>query len=134
MPRMLSMRVKRKAWLGLGIVALLLAASCSTHEVAKTASAAPSTALRAGIAPIYPPLAFKKAGQITGIEPQFAQLLGPALGAQVTVVETPWEDLIPALRDRRIDIIMSGMSITDARKQLVSFAHPYLRVGQMMLV
>jgi len=42
--------------------------------------------------------------------------------------------LIPALLARRIDVIMSGMSITDERKKLVSFAHPYLRVGQMMLL
>jgi ABC-type amino acid transport substrate-binding protein len=29
---------------------------------------------------------------------------------------------------------MSGMSITDERKELVSFTEPYLRVGQMALI
>ena len=120
-----------------GVVALAITtsviAACASREHAVDAGAAPA-ALRVGIAPNYPPLAFKQNGKITGAEVRFARRLGPALGRQVTVVETAWDDLIPALRDRRIDVIMSGMSITDERKQLVSFVHPYLRVGQMMVL
>ena len=115
-------------------MALALGA-CATRQAAPPpTSPAPPPVLRIGIAPNYPPLAFKKNGQIAGVEAQFASKLGSALGTQTTVVEMPWGDLIPALRDHRIDIIMSGMSITDARQQLVSFTHPYLRVGQMMLL
>jgi ABC-type amino acid transport substrate-binding protein len=36
--------------------------------------------LRVGIAPIYPPLAFKKDGQLLGIEVDFATRLGKELG------------------------------------------------------
>jgi ABC-type amino acid transport substrate-binding protein len=92
------------------------------------------TELRVGIATNYPPLAFKQDGQIKGIEAEFARQLGTDLGVKITLVETPWEDLIPALRDHRIDVIMSGMSITEARKQLVSFTDPYLKIGQMALI
>ena len=120
-----------------GIVALAVATSligaCASRQHAAD-SRATSAALRVGIAPNYPPLAFKQNGTITGVEAQFASKLGPALGRPVTVIETAWDDLIPALRDRRIDVIMSGMSITDERKQLVTFVHPYLRVGQMMVL
>jgi ABC-type amino acid transport substrate-binding protein len=52
----------------------------------------------------------------------------------VVLVETPFPDLIPALLAGRIDVIMSGMSITDERKKEVSFTHSYLRVGQMQLL
>jgi polar amino acid transport system substrate-binding protein len=93
-----------------------------------------ATELRVGIAAIYPPLAFKQDGELTGIEVQFAQQLGTDLGVKITFVETPFPELIPALRAQRIDIIMSGMSITDDRKKLVSFTQPYLRVGQMRLM
>ena len=98
------------------------------------ASAPPVRALRVGIAPMFPPLAFKQDGRIVGVEADFARRLEGALGTTLTLVDTPWDELIPALRDGRIDVIMSGMSITEARAQLVAFAHPYLRIGQMALL
>jgi ABC-type amino acid transport substrate-binding protein len=130
-----ALRQRVVQWTVAGLLAItgVSMAACAARHGASSATPAPPQ-LRVGITPNYPPLAFKRNGTLAGVEVDFANKLGPALGMQVDFVETPWEDLIPALRDQRIDIIMSGMSITDDRKQLVSFAHPYLRVGQMMLL
>ena len=49
-------------------------------------------------------------------------------------VELPWEDQIEALNAGRIDIIISSMSITAARRYVIDFSQPYLIVGQMTLV
>jgi ABC-type amino acid transport substrate-binding protein len=89
---------------------------------------------RVGIAPNYPPLAFKFRDQLVGMEVDFAQRLGKELTKRITFVETPWSELIPALVARKIDIIMSGMSITEERAKLVSFTEPYMQIGQMALV
>ena len=91
--------------------------------------------LRIGIAPNYPPLAFKENGELKGIEVDFAHRLGAALGREVVLVETPWEDLTKALlEDKTIDIVMSGTSITEKRQRKVDFTDPYLTVGQMVLI
>jgi ABC-type amino acid transport substrate-binding protein len=42
--------------------------------------------------------------------------------------------LIPSLEAGEIDVIMSGMSVTEARQRRVAFVEPYLRVGQMAIV
>jgi ABC-type amino acid transport substrate-binding protein len=89
---------------------------------------------RIGISPNYLPLAYKFRGQLVGLEVDFAEQLGKDLGKQITFVETPWSELIPALVAGRIDIIMSGMSVTEDRAQLVSFTEPYMQIGQMALV
>jgi ABC-type amino acid transport substrate-binding protein len=89
---------------------------------------------RIGIAPVYMPLAYKFRGQLVGLEVDFAEQLGKELDKQITFVEIPWPELIPALVEGKIDIIMSGMSITKERAQLVSFAEPYMQIGQMALV
>jgi polar amino acid transport system substrate-binding protein len=68
------------------------------------------------------------------VEVDFGQQLGKELDKQITFVETPWSELIPALVDGRIDVIMSGMSITEDRAKLVSFTEPYMQIGQMALV
>src|SRR5919109_1431876 len=89
---------------------------------------------RIGIAPDYQPLAYKFRGLLVGMEVDFANQLGKELDKHITFVETPWSELIPALVEDKIDIIMSGMSITDDRAQLVSFTEPYMQIGQMALV
>jgi ABC-type amino acid transport substrate-binding protein len=89
---------------------------------------------RIGIAPYYPPLAFKFRGELVGVEVDFAHQLGKELDKQISFVETPWAELIPALLEGKIDVIMSGMSATEERAQLVSFTEPYMQIGQMALV
>jgi ABC-type amino acid transport substrate-binding protein len=114
---------------------LCLTMFAAPREAAADAEAEKApTPLRAGISTDYPPVAFKKDGLIMGIEADFADRLPGELSMPVEKVEVAWDDLIPALREKRIDVIMSGMSITAGRARLVEFTEPYLRVGQMAVV
>ncbi len=102
--------------------------------------------LRIGITPDYPPLIFKvnapktfsdprgTGGEIKGVEVDFGNLLAKGLQRTPQFIELPWEELIPALIGGKIDMIMSGMSITDARKVRVDFAEPYMKSGLMTLM
>ena len=90
--------------------------------------------LRVGVAPVSPPMIFKEGAKIVGLEADFAQALGKELGRQVKFVELPWEALIDALVNDKIDIIMSSMSVTRARQFRIAFSDPYLRIGQMALI
>lgn len=90
--------------------------------------------LRIGMAPNYPPLAFKKDGHLQGIEVDFAKRLGGALNRKIELVEIKWENLPSALEKKKVDMVMSGTSITEARKEKFNFTDPYLTVGQMAIV
>jgi ABC-type amino acid transport substrate-binding protein len=90
--------------------------------------------LRVGVTPIFPPMIYKENGKIVGVEADFANALGKALGRRVVFVEIDWQDQIPQLLDGWTDIIMSDMSITTPRQLRVAFAKPYLHVGQIALV
>jgi polar amino acid transport system substrate-binding protein len=113
----------RKSLLGL---AMLAATSLAAAETASP--------LRVGVAPVSPPMIYKEAGRIVGLEADFAQALGQHLGRPVTFVEFAWEDLIDALINDKIDIIMSSMSVTRPRQFRIAFSDPYLRIGQMGLI
>ena len=120
-------------WAGITFLVAVCSASLTAAAESPSSTAAAGE-LHVGIAANYPPLAFKQDGQLTGIEVEFARQLGTDLGVKIVFVETPFPDLIPALLAGRIDVIMSGMSITDDRQKMVSFTHSYLRVGQMRLM
>ena len=115
----------------LTIVTFLAVASTFVLDAAE-GSGAP--VLRVGVTPNSPPMIIKQGKDIAGLEADFAQALGRALSRDVQFVEVPWEDLIDALDEHKIDIIMSSMSITRARQFRVAFSEPYLRIAQMALV
>jgi octopine/nopaline transport system substrate-binding protein len=64
-------------------------------------------------------------GKLIGFEPDLATELCKRMGATCEVVAQDWDGIIPGLQSRKYDVIMAGMSITDERKQVISFAGPY---------
>jgi polar amino acid transport system substrate-binding protein len=72
-------------------------------------------------------------GSYAGIEADLARELAASLGKRVYFVDFKWTDLISALLENRIDIIMSGMTITESRSVRVAFTDSYLRSGQIGL-
>ena len=94
----------------LGFCGLLLVAGCSTP-----AGDEPSNVLCVGITADYPPIVFMDGRQVSGLEIDFALLLGKELGRAIEFQPVPWGDQIRALTEGKTDIIMSGVSKTRAR-------------------
>jgi len=121
--------------LALGLCVLGLAiASFSTATLAIAQEDSDASPLRVGVSTRYPPVAFQKDGQLDGLEVDLARAVGEGIGKPIKFEVMEFDDLIPALQAGKIDVIMSGMSVTAAREQKVAFAEPYMRVGQMALI
>ena len=74
----------------------------------------------------YPPFNYAdEAGGITGFDIDIARALCAELGAECDIVVEEWERLIPELRAGSFDAIAASMSITEKRRQLVSFTERY---------
>ncbi len=125
------MRISRARTIAASASIVLLAAVSS---LAAETPAGTAAVLRVGVDPNLPPMIFKEGKNIAGVEADLAQALGRDLGRPLKFVEVPWAELVDALNDNKIDIIMSAMSVTRARQFRVAFADPYLRIGQMALV
>jgi polar amino acid transport system substrate-binding protein len=119
--------------IAIAVLGAALLAGCSTGGV-DTIDASGALRLRVGVAPDLPPYVYRQGREMAGIEAEFAHALGAELKRPVRFVDLNWTDLIPALEGGVIDIIMSGMCVTDSRAQRVAFCKPYLKVGQMVLV
>lgn len=116
------------------LVVLCLFATASGSAAETSPKSATGSALRVGVSPIFPPMVFKQGKQLAGVEIDLAQAFATSIGRTPQFVELPWEDQLDALQDGRIDIVMSSMSITQARRYVADFSRPYLIVGQMALV
>ncbi|HEV8541093.1 MAG TPA: ABC transporter substrate-binding protein [Verrucomicrobiae bacterium] len=114
----------------IALIGLWMSAATFAAETAES----DSSMLRVGVSPVFPPMIFKQGKELAGVEIELARQFAQETGREVTFVVLPWEDQIEALGEGKIDIVMSSMSITAARKWVVDFSRPYLLVGQMTLV
>ena len=108
--------------------------SCSTTSTSTSTPVAQNPPLRVGVAPDYPPVIYKQDGKLRGIEADLATYAGAKLACPIQFVEMLFEELVPSLERGEIDVIMSGLSNTDMRREVVRFTVPYLHIGQMALM
>ncbi len=74
----------------------------------------------------YPPFETKdNAGNPSGVSVELAYAIGEYLGKDVEIVNTSWDGLIPSIQTGKSDLVISSMTITDARKEEVDFSNPY---------
>jgi polar amino acid transport system substrate-binding protein len=71
-----------------------------------------------------------KEGRVIGLEADLAHLVGGALGVRVNFLTLPFSDLLPALEAGKVDMVISGMTITPKRNLKVAFVGPYFISGK----
>ncbi len=74
----------------------------------------------------YPPFETKDdAGSPAGIAVDFMSDFAEQYGYDLVVENTAWDGLIPSLQTDKADCVISSMTITDERKEVVDFTDPY---------
>ena len=68
--------------------------------------------------------------EIVGFDIDLMKAIAKAQGFDVEFVNTTWSTIFPALNNGDRDIIMSGITITDKRKEAVDFSEPYFLAHQ----
>ncbi len=122
--------IKRFITCLLAAVMVLSMAACGSAGDNKGAEATTVTekskTLRVAIELAYPPFDYKDdAGNPIGIDVDLIKDFGEAYGYEVTIDNTAWDGLIPALKTGKADAVISAMSITEERDKEVDFSDPY---------
>jgi polar amino acid transport system substrate-binding protein len=83
----------------------------------------------------YPPQEFYPVGSTTatGFDIEIGKALADTMGLSFAIVDTPFTGIIPALNSKKFDIMVSAMTISDARKTQVDFI-PYFVAGESFVV
>ncbi|MDI6875483.1 MAG: ABC transporter substrate-binding protein [Methanomicrobiales archaeon] len=120
------------------VLAVLLAGCAGTQtQVPATDAGTPTTSTpqmktyKVGIDVPYPPFSYiDEKGVATGFDVESMRWIAEKKGFNVEFQQTAWDGIIPALEAGKIDIIHSGMTITEERAQKVNFTIPYWTVNQ----
>ena len=87
-----------------------------------------------GISGNQPPLnATSKEGEIIGLDAELAQLIADAMGVKIKFEVMPFSELLSSLETGKIQMILSGMTITPERNLKVAFVGPYFISGKSIV-
>jgi polar amino acid transport system substrate-binding protein len=97
-------------------------APAATQEAAKVPDV-----VRMGVAAEpYPPYSSKDAtGTWVGWEIDLYKAVCESVALKCELVEVAWDGIIPALQEKKIDVIWSSMTINDKRKEVIDFTQFY---------
>lgn len=123
----------RKAAFAATMAALALAATgCSTSS--GTADAAVREKFTIATSGTFRPITFSDSGKLTGFDIEVGTLIAEKLGMEAEFVEGQLAGLLPGLNAGKFDAVMSGLTMTDARKESITFSTPYLADGAVAVV
>lgn len=90
--------------------------------------------LTIGTAGSMPPLNMTtKDKQVVGIEIDLAKLMADAMEVELKIKTMAFADLLGALEAGKVDMVLSGMTMTPKRNLKVAFAGPYMVSGKCFL-
>lgn len=126
-PDNLSFTMKKLFLFSLLFISVILFQSCDSKEG--------KTPLVIGMELQFPPFEMTDGeGNPAGISVEMAKALGEHLGREVKIENTAWTGLIPSLQSGKIDAVISSMSITDKRSEVVDFSIPYAASGLALML
>lgn len=84
----------------------------------------------------YKPMSYlnKETGKYEGFDAEMAASLAKNLGVKLEYVPTTWKTLQADTLADKFDVAICGITVTDARKEVMAMSTPYLTFGKTILV
>ena len=102
---------------------------------AVVAQAADLKELRIGTDATYEPFEYKGPdGKVVGFEIDLANAICTEMKRTCVSVESPLDGIIPSLLVKKFDMILSGMTVTDARRKTISFSNKITDIPYRVII
>ena len=72
-------------------------------------------------------------GELVGFDIDMAKALADTMGVKLELKTMPFDQLIPALEQGKVDLVLSNMTMTVDRNMRVAFAGPYFVSGKCLV-
>ena len=121
--------------LALVMVLGLLAGCGSSNADSSTDNSGGDTAkLVVATSPDFPPFESLEGGEVVGIEVDILKLIAEQMGMELDIQQMDFDSVIPGVQAGKFDVGMSGITVTDKRKENVDFSSVYFMAAQAIVV
>ncbi|MFT5521721.1 MAG: ABC-type amino acid transport substrate-binding protein [Enterobacterales bacterium] len=90
--------------------------------------------LMVGVAPEAAPLLYMENGEYAGLEADYARLIANELKLKLEFINLPKTELVAAIENNKVDLIMSGLKVTPSLSNRIHFLPTYLQSSQMAII
>jgi len=128
--------MKRIFWVLLWIVSLLAMVSCGSSAPASHFDQVTKNGkIVVGTSADFAPFEYMdENGNLTGFDIDLIREIGKRLKLEVQIDDMPFDSLLAAVQEGKIDLIIAGMNYTEERDQKVDFTDPYYSSETVLLV
>lgn len=112
----------------------LLAALLMTVFVGLGVQGQEKDVYKVGVDANFPPWTYVEKGEYKGFDVEVIRAIAEAQDMEIEIIDMPWETIVSALGSGKIDILVSGLSITCERDKIIDYSQPYWSVNQAVLV
>lgn len=82
----------------------------------------------------FPPFEYMDEGKIVGFDIDLINEVAKLIKKDIKIMNISFDGLIPALQSKKVDLIVSGMTITEDRKKSVAFTQSYYTSREQMIM
>lgn len=97
-------------------------------------NAAEKDVYKVGVDANFPPWTWVEKGEYKGFDVDVIKAIAEAENMNIEIIDMPWSTIVSALGQGKIDILVSGLSITCERDKIIDYSKPYWSVNQAILV
>lgn len=123
------------------VMALGLLSGCGSNSNSDSntpsgddASDAAKTKLVVATSPDFPPFESLEGGEVVGIEVDILKKVAEKMGMELDLQQMDFDSVIPGVQAGKFDVGMSGITVTDKRKENVDFSSVYFMAAQAIVV
>ncbi|MBQ2380439.1 MAG: ABC transporter substrate-binding protein/permease [Akkermansia sp.] len=81
----------------------------------------------------FPPYEFYKGGEIAGIDVDILKEIGRRKGVNFKLEDMAFDSIITAVQTGKVDLVVSGLTVTQDRQRMVDFTRPYSGARQVLI-
>ena len=109
----------------------LALAACVATTVSAIADEAPAAAgtIRMITEATFPPYEYREGNTVVGIDVEICRAIAKELGKELAVEDVEFDSVLPSLIAGKAELAAAGITVTEDRKMIVDFSHPYVRTG-----
>ena len=81
-----------------------------------------------------PPMSQKlEDGKVVGFDVDLARLMASGMGVKLTIKTMPFNELLSALEEGDVDVVISNVTVNPQRNMKVAFVGPYMTSGKCVI-
>ena len=120
----------------LGAAMMLTMAACGSKSDTDANAGADGEKKQLVVAtsPDFPPFESLEGGEVVGIEVDILKKVAEKMGMELDLQQMDFDSVIPGVQAGKFDVGMSGITVTDKRKENVDFSSVYFMAAQAIVV